>query len=156
MKIINNSIRLAAIIIALNCTSSLGESLFHKKPTKKEAKNIGVKPSSKDIIMHHLTSFQNNDLEAVVRDYTDESVLITQNETYKGIKAIRQFFTGLMKYFPKQKSSFDLDKIVVNDGLVYIVWHAKTPSLTIGLGSDTFVIKDGKIFQQTYVKSNTP
>jgi len=35
--------------------------------------------------------------------------------------------------------------------MVYIVWHAKTPRLEVPIGSDTFVIKDGKIYQQTFV-----
>jgi hypothetical protein len=42
-------------------------------------------------------------------------------------------------------------KVIVNDGLAFITWHAKTPSLDVSLGSDTFIIKDGKISQQTFV-----
>jgi hypothetical protein len=34
---------------------------------------------------------------------------------------------------------------------VYLVWKAKTPSLHVPMGSDTFIIKDGKISQQTFV-----
>ena len=106
---------------------------------------------SKEIVMHHLSSFQDNNLEAVVSDYTTESILITQDATYTGLEEIKNFFAGLMPHFPKQKSSFQLDKLIVNNDLVYIVWHAKTPSLQVPLGSDTFIIKDGKIYQQTFV-----
>ena len=110
----------------------------------------------KNMIMHHLTSFQNNDLEAIISDYTNESILITQTDTYKGIKAIEKFFAGLIQVFPKQNSSFELDKLVINGDLIYIVWHAKTLFLNISLGSDTFIVKDGKIYQQTYVRQATP
>ena len=107
--------------------------------------------ASGNIIMHHLESFQRNDLEAVISDYTNESVLITQDATYTGLAEIRAFFAGLMIHFPKPASSFELDRIVANGELVYIVWHANTPSLDAPMGSDTFVIKEDKIYQQTFV-----
>jgi ketosteroid isomerase-like protein len=116
-----------------------------------ETKEITLIDNTRDIITHHLSSFQENNLDAVVSDYTNESVLITQDATYKGPEEIRAFFVGLMRNFPKQKSSFELDKLVVNGDLAYIVWHARTPNLHVPLGSDTFIIKDGKIYQQTFV-----
>jgi hypothetical protein len=106
--------------------------------------------NSRDIIMHHLGSFQNHDLEAVVSDYTNESVFITQEATYTGPEEIKAFFTNLMVHFPKQKSSFELDKMIVVDTMGYIVWHANTPSLEVSLGTDTFILKAGKIHQQTF------
>jgi predicted SnoaL-like aldol condensation-catalyzing enzyme len=117
--------------------------------------NTGTKDTtlthpSRNIIMHHLISFQDNDLEAVMSDYMNESVLITQDGSYTGPEQIKAFFADLMKHFPKQKSSFTMDKVIVNDDLVYIVWHANTPSLEVSLGSDTFIIKNGKIYRQTF------
>jgi ketosteroid isomerase-like protein len=103
-----------------------------------------------DIIMHHLEAFQDNDLDAVMSDYTKESVLITQTATYAGPDEIRGFFTALMIHFPKPGSDFQLDKLVADDGLAYIVWHAHTPSLDVALGTDTFMLKEGKIFRQTF------
>jgi hypothetical protein len=38
----------------------------------------------------------------------------------------------------------------VSDELVFIVWHATTPSLEVALGTDTFLIKRGKINRQTF------
>jgi ketosteroid isomerase-like protein len=115
-----------------------------------ETKATSLNDASRNIIMHHLGSFQDNDLEAVIADYTNESVLITQDATYKGPEEIKGFFAALMIYFPKQQSGFELDKIVVNNELVYIVWHATTPSLHVSLGTDTFIVRDGKIYQQTF------
>ncbi len=107
--------------------------------------------SSKEIIMHHLESFIDNHLDGVMSDYTNDSVLVTRDGTYTGIKEIEGFFSNLMVHFPKAKSKFDLDKITANGSLVYIIWHAKTPSLEVTLGSDTYIIKDGKISRQTFV-----
>jgi hypothetical protein len=100
--------------------------------------------------MNHLASFQNNDLEAVVSDYTEKSVFITQEAIYTGPAEIKFFFAKLLGHFPKLKSDFHLDQLVVVDTLGFIVWRAITPSLVVPLGTDTFVIKDGKIIQQTF------
>ncbi len=107
--------------------------------------------ASKDLLTHHLGSFLDNDLEAVISDYTDESILITQVTTYIGLKEIKVFFTDLITHFPKGNINFVLDKIVVKDEFAFIVWHANTPDLNVTLGSDTFIIKGGKIHQQTFV-----
>ena len=109
-----------------------------------------VSDASKNIVLHHLQSFQQNDLDAVVSDYTAESVLLTQTATYKGPGQIRDFFAALMPHFPVPGTSFELDRMVADGSLVYIVWHAATPSLRVPLGTDTFVMKEGKIFQQTF------
>jgi ketosteroid isomerase-like protein len=106
--------------------------------------------ASRDTVMHHLVSFQSNDLESVVADYTNESVLVTHDATYKGPEEIREFFAALMVHFPKQQTNFELDKMVVHDELVYIVWHANTPSLDVPFGTDTFIVRDGKIYRQTF------
>lgn len=110
-----------------------------------------VAATTKTLLMHHLSSFQDNDLDAVVSDYTDASVLITAGATYTGRQAIRGFFAKLIPQFPKKRTRFELDKMIVNDELVFIVWHATMPTLSVPLGSDTFLVKDGKIHRQTFV-----
>jgi len=109
-----------------------------------------VSKDVENVLSRHLQSFINNDLEALMSDYTEQSVLITHDQTYSGTQEIKAFFTELMKYFPKNQSNFDLDKLVTNEELVFIVWHATTPTLEVPLGTDTFLIKQGKIYQQTF------
>jgi ketosteroid isomerase-like protein len=103
------------------------------------------------LITHHLSSFQDNDLEALMSDYTEESVFITADATYTGIAEIRAFFAELIPLFPKQSTSLELDKMVVIDDLLFVVWHASTPTVKVSLGSDTLLVKQGKIHRQTFV-----
>ena len=110
-------------------------------------KNIG---DPEKIVTQHINSFLVNSLEGVLSDYTNESVLMTQDANYTGVEEIRGFFSGLLPHFPLQGSKMELDKIVANGEVVYIVWHAKTPSLEVPLATDTFVIKEGKIHRQTF------
>jgi hypothetical protein len=112
--------------------------------------------SSRSILMRHLNAFQDNDLQAVISDYTSESVLITPDAVYKGPEDIKTFFAALIAQFPKHQSSFELDKLVVDDDLIYIIWHGKTPVLDIPFATDTFIIKNGKIHQQTFAGQLAP
>jgi ketosteroid isomerase-like protein len=119
-------------------------------------KDTSQADSSRSLLIRHLSAFQDNNLEAVISDYTDESVLITPDAVYKGTGDIRTFFEALIAQFPKHQSSFELDKLVVDDDLVYIIWHGKTPVLDIPFATDTFIIKNGKIHQQTFAGQLEP
>ena len=131
--------------------NSLEQNIQLKEQTIDIIKTTTADEISKEVVQNHLNSFLNNDLEALMSDYTNESVLITQDTTFTGIEEIRVFFVGLIMHFPQQLSNLVLDKLVANNDLVYIVWHAKTPSLQVPIGSDTFIIRDSKIYQQTFV-----
>ena len=107
--------------------------------------------NTKKIVMHHMDSFYNNDVDALISDYTEESIIITLEQTFKGLKEIKLFITEFITYFPKGKTILVLDKLSVENDLGYVVWHAHTPSLKISLGSGTFIFKNGKILKQTFV-----
>lgn len=106
--------------------------------------------TSEAVLQNHLSSFMENNLSVLMTDYTNESVLITPETSYTGLDEIENFFVDLMSHFPKKKSIVELDKTVINDELVYIVWHGKTPSLEVTFATDTFIIKNGKILKQTF------
>ena len=113
-------------------------------------KDTAQADSSRTVLLRHLSAFQDNNLEAVISDYTDESVLITPDAVYKGPEEIQTLVEALIAQFPKHQSSFELDTLVVDDDLVYIIWHGKTPVLDIPFATDTFIIRNGKIHQQTF------
>src|SRR5436309_338251 len=112
---------------------------------------MSIDDISRKVLKHHMKSFQDNNVETVIADYTNESVLITEVATYVGRDEIASFFMDLITHFPRQQTSFNLDKMVVKDELAFIVWHAKTPSLEVPLASETFVFRDGKILRQTFI-----
>ena len=150
MNAIQSGLMITSFLIILNSTETFGQTA---RPISQKTDALIKKTdsaSSMIFLMHHLNSFLNNDLDAVISDYTSESVLITPTATYTGKKEIREFFAELVKYFPKQKSNFGLDRTVIKNDMIYILWHAKTPVVKVDFGSDTFIIKNGKIHQQTY------
>ena len=105
---------------------------------------------TKEVLDHHWDAFKANDLEETMKDYTEESVLITPNGTYSGLGEIRQNFVNAFKAFPKDSTTFTLDKSVVVKDVGYILWKSKTPTFTLSYATDTFIIRSGKIVRQTY------
>lgn len=102
------------------------------------------------VLNHHLEAFGANDLDAIMEDYADEATLITPDATFQGKEQIRAFFEGLFPSFPTEGTAFEMDTAVVYNEAAYILWHATTPTIDVPLGTDTFIILDGKIKIQTF------
>jgi ketosteroid isomerase-like protein len=47
-----------------------------------------------DVLQRHLQAVLAGDLDAVVQDYTEDSVIITAHTTATGLNQIRSFFKG--------------------------------------------------------------
>ena len=119
--------------------------------------NSGIdEAKTKEVLDHHWATFQSNDLDGVMADYTDESVLITPDRTFKGLTEIRENFVGAFSAFPKDSTTMKLHKSVVTQDVAYIIWEAAGPKVKISYGTDTFIIRDGKIVRQTYAGVAAP
>lgn len=105
---------------------------------------------TKEVLEHHWKTFQANDLEGTMADYTEESVLITPDKTFKGLNEIRENFINAFAVLPTDSTTMQLDKTVVQQDVAYIIWKATSPKLKITFGTDTFIIQNGKIIRQTY------
>jgi len=104
---------------------------------------------TKTIVEHHLAAFGAADMNEVMADYTEASVIVTQNGELRGKAAIEGFFGALFAEFAKPGASFDLKLLATADNVGYIVWSAETADNVYELGTDTYVIEDGKIAVQT-------
>ncbi|HEX8039646.1 MAG TPA: nuclear transport factor 2 family protein [Chryseosolibacter sp.] len=123
--------------------------------TEKSANDMGGadgidENKTKEVLDHHWTAFKANDLEETMKDYAEESVLITPNATYRGLDEIRNNFVNAFKMFPSDSTTFTLDKSIVVQDVGYILWKSKTPAFNLTYATDTFIIRDGKIVRQTY------
>ena len=112
--------------------------------------------STSKVLDHHWEAFKANDLEETMADYTEESVLITPDKTYKGLQEIRENFIGAFKAFPKDSSTLKLNKSVAHKDVGYIIWEASAPTFNLSFGTDTFIIQNNKIIRQTYAGVATP
>jgi len=83
-------------------------------------------------------------------------VLITPDKTFKGLAEIRENFVFAFGLFPKGATTFQLDKSIVNQDVGYIIWQATAPKVRVTFGTDTFIIRNGKIVRQTYAGVAVP
>ena len=106
--------------------------------------------ASNQLLQKHLGAFLRNDLDAVVSDYADDAVLVAPDGTHEGPEGIREFFRKLMLQFPAGASTLALDQAAFHGDLVYFTWHGRTPTLEVPFATDTMLLRDGKIAQQTF------
>ncbi|HET7540861.1 MAG TPA: nuclear transport factor 2 family protein [Polyangiaceae bacterium] len=99
-------------------------------------------------LTNHLQAFLEASIDGVMRDYAKDAVLITRDGPLRGVSEIRAFFvrfietlpTGFLQAFKLHRQEFIAD-------VGYIVWDALPWAR---LGTDSFVVRDGKIVLQTF------
>jgi ketosteroid isomerase-like protein len=93
------------------------------------------------ILGHHMQPFTAKDLDALLSDYTEDSVVITAEKTYKGKAEIGTFFLVMLAgVTPEFLAAFNMVKQEIVGDIAYINF---TGERFLTLGSDTLVMKDG-------------
>jgi ketosteroid isomerase-like protein len=101
------------------------------------------------ILNHHMESFNASDLDAVMSDYSEDSVIHSQLGSVKGLAQIRKFFGDFLGSLPDGAlRDMEMLHTKVDGDVAFIVW--KMPP-RMKMGSDTFLIQNGKIIAQTVV-----
>jgi uncharacterized protein (TIGR02246 family) len=93
------------------------------------------------ILQRHMDGLAAGDLAAIMSDYDGDAVLISGPNTIRGRDAIEQMFKAVAANPPKLTE----DVRVVEGDVAYVTWH----TADIPFGTDTFVMRDGKIVCQT-------
>src|SRR5271170_886847 len=114
----------------------------------------GVTAATQDVLTHHLNSF--GDLAGTIADYTAETRFFTPDGLLRGPEAIRRFFVRLFEEFAKPGMSFEMLRQEVDGDTAYIVWKAETADNRFELGTDTFIVRNGKIVTQTFAGKISP
>src|SRR5678815_5891086 len=107
-------------------------------------------PSTKDVLDHHLKAFGEGDLKGVLSDYAPGVVFFTPQGPLRGAEAIRPLFQAMIAEFAKPGATFSMKKQLVEGDYAYIVWTAEAADNVYELGTDTFVVRDGKIVAQSF------
>ena len=112
--------------------------------------------STKDVLDHHLKCFGDGDLKGILSDYAPEAVLFTPNGPLRGADAMRPLFQAMIAEFGKPGAAFSLKRQSVEDDYAYILWTAETADNVYEVGTDTFVVRDGKIVAQSFTGKIMP
>ncbi len=111
--------------------------------------------STEEVLNHHLQAFGEGNLEAILEDYNEDSILCTPDGLLDGLKEIKPLFEAFFAEFAKPGASFSMDRQIVRGELAYIVWHAESADRHFDLATDTFIVRDGKIVAQTFAAKTT-
>ncbi|MFD1634975.1 nuclear transport factor 2 family protein [Haloplanus ruber] len=112
--------------------------------------------TTEDVLDHHLDAFTAQDLDETLVDYTDDSVVITNMGTFRGLDEIEGLFADLFAEFSQDGSRIDLEQKTVEGEYGYIVWDGETPDNDYEFCTDTFVVQDGTIHRQTFAGKIEP
>ena len=103
------------------------------------------------VLDHHLAAFMAGDTDMVLEDYTDDSVVMTVDGTFRGREALRPVFASFFStLFAPGTYDLTMDYTEVVGDVAFISWQAKCGEADVRLGTDTFVVRDGKIVAQTF------
>ncbi|OFE15617.1 hypothetical protein BA895_22190 [Humibacillus sp. DSM 29435] len=101
------------------------------------------------VVREHLRAFlEHEEVDSIVKDYHDEARLYGEAKIYHGKHEVRGFFVDFVGALPVGAlERFELRSLQVEGNIAYITWSV---GADIPLGTDTFVVDDGKIVSQTF------
>lgn len=104
---------------------------------------------TESVVRHHLQAFlEQQGVAAIVSDYDEDARFYSAAEIYRGKREIQGFFTGFIAALPAGAiDRFTLTSLLVDRDIAYITWSVGSD---IPLGTDTFVVDNGKIVAQTF------
>jgi len=111
--------------------------------------------STKDVVDRHLRCFSQGDLDGILADYAPGAVLFTPDGPLRGDQ-VRQLFQAMIAEFGKPGATFNLKQQFIEGEQAYALWTAETADNVYELGTDTFVVRAGKIVAQSFTGKVTP
>ena len=105
---------------------------------------------TKDVIDRHLAAFGSGDVDDVLSDYSEDSVILTMEGPVAGLAAIRALFEEFLAGpFAPGTYEIHIDQMDVHGDAAFLVWSGSCPGFEIPFGTDTFVVRDDKILAQS-------
>ena len=106
-------------------------------------------PATEAVVRNHLQVFlDQKGVAAILADYDEDAFFISEEKTYRGTREIGVFFENFLASLPPQGiRRFSLRSMRVEGDLAYITWSVGSEW---PLGTDTFVVRNGKIVSQTF------
>jgi len=112
--------------------------------------------STESTIAHHIKSLGDGDLEAIMADYREDSVLITPDGQLRGLTEIRTLFKKIVTVMLPPGSEFELLRQEFVGEVAYTVWRGSSESFNFLIGTDTFIVRGDAIVCQTFAAQIQP
>ncbi len=106
--------------------------------------------TAQEVLDHHVRVLADGLVDEVVDDYAPDAVILTSDGAVRGHEEITRFFANsVANVLPPSSAQVMLHKAVEGE-LAFIIWSAESPFYSFPFGTDTFIIRDGLIRQQTF------
>lgn len=112
--------------------------------------------TAQELLGKHLQRFESGDIDGLLSEYAADVVFITRDKTLRGPAEVRPLLEALIAEFSQPGVRFELLARRTEGDYAYITWTAETPQNQYTLGSDTFVVRNGKIVMQSSALAVTP
>jgi hypothetical protein len=108
--------------------------------------------STQEVFEDHLNKRDEDNFEADLKlNYAAELVMLTCSGIFRGHEGLRQSHQVLLRSLPDAK--IECFNKLIDGEFAFLEWCAKTDSVEVTEGADSFVIRDGKIcFQSIHYK----
>ena len=103
------------------------------------------------VLDRHMEAFGTGKVEVILSNYAPDAVIVMPGGAKRGHAEIKGLFEAILAEFGQPGVTFVVDHRTVANEVAQIVWHAETAKAVYPIGSDTFVVRDGKIVAQTVV-----
>ena len=110
---------------------------------------------TESVVRKHLQTFiEQKGIAAILDDYDDDARFYSGAKIYRGKPEINDFFVQFMSALPAGAvDRFALKSLQIDGNLAYITWNVGDD---IPLGTDTFLVDNGKIVSQTFAMYAAP
>ena len=107
------------------------------------------------VVRNHLQAFtEQKGMTAILHDYDENARFYSEATIYRGKEEIHGFFLDFIGSLPAGAiDHFSLKSLRVDGNIAYITWSVGSD---IPLGTDTFVVDNGKIVSQSFALYAVP
>ena len=109
-----------------------------------------------ETLSHHMTAFIRSDVDSIMENYTDGSVLFSPDGVLEGRDLIRSFYVNLTGTLLPPGSTFQSVRQDRRGDTVFLLWQAESPVMKFHLAAETLVIRDGKIVTHSFAAAVEP
>ena len=106
-----------------------------------------------DVFKRHVAAFTSGNLDTVLNDFSEQSVVITPDGVFEGLDRIRALYGGLLAEFGVidrgDSPGLTVDALHVRHDTLFITWHAESMHHIFQFGTDTFVCEGDKFARQS-------
>ena len=106
----------------------------------------------------HVAAFNSGNLDAVMNDFGEHSIVITPDGVFEGLERIRALYGDLLAEFGiidnGDSPGLTLDALHARHDMIVITWHAESKHRVFPFATDTFICKGDKFERQSIVFSS--